>query len=147
MYYLFRRAPEIDSLYNYDESKNTLIPVFTVHFNNDIKRHSYSKLPGYYSVELMTDNSYSTILIDEKTLRGSYVNKRLDMLGWIGCRGWFHQGYFTVNSHPSVLKEQLEAALSYPENMTEEIKEKITELNNSITDDDNNIVLIGTLKK
>jgi hypothetical protein len=152
-YFLSRWAPMVDSLYHYDESNNTLTPVFTAHFNGDVKMHNYLELSGYYLIGLIVRASptssmdYLKILIDKQTLRGSYVRLKLDMLGNIEY-GYmtFHQGTYTASMHPSVLKEQLEAALAHPENLTEEIRQRITELNNSITDNDNNIILTGTLK-
>jgi len=44
------------------------------------------------------------------------------------------------------LKEQLEKALSQPDKLNPEMLKKIKDLNNSITEDDNNIVFIGKLK-
>jgi hypothetical protein len=150
-YYLLRWAPAVDSLYNYDESNNKLIPVFTGHFDSEVKMHDYLELPGYYMTGLFVSASPSSppsnskILIDKNTLKGSYVRLKLDMLGNIHIWGSFHQGYYTANVYPSVLKEQLEAAIAHPDNQTEEIRRKITELNNNIADDDNNIVLLGRL--
>ena len=46
----------------------------------------------------------------------------------------------------AALKEQLEKALSQPDKLNPEMRKKIKDLNNSITEDDNNIVFIGKLK-
>jgi hypothetical protein len=70
------------------------------------------------------------------------------MLGNIDGPAWcnFIRGYFIASFYPYELKEQLGKALSRPEKLTPEMKDKLQKLNKSITEDDNNILLIGKLK-
>ena len=152
-YYLTRVVPEADTLYHYDVSANAMIPIFTASFPNDVKLHDYNELSKYYVFRLVvmsfSTDSYRSpmILIDKQTLKGAYVRWQLDMLGNIFGANYvsFSRGYYTANMHPASLKEQLEAALE-KENLSDGMQKKLTELNSSITDDDNNIVFIGKLK-
>lgn len=91
---------------------------------------------------------FSKILVDKKTMRGCYVDFKLDMLGNIDGPNKisFSRGYFTAIMDSYALKEQLEKALSQPDKLNPEMLKKIKDLNNSITEDDNNIVFIGKLK-
>lgn len=151
-YYIVSVMPRIDSLYHYNERNNTLTPRFTVNYPNDVKDHGYAELPGYYVLSqnlYRRDSALPTrdIFIDKKTQKGAYVRYKLDLLGDIESDYfvWFHRGYGIANTHPSNLKEKLDAALE-KENLSDAMRKKLTELNNSITDEDNNVVLIGKLK-
>ncbi|MDR2148314.1 MAG: 6-bladed beta-propeller [Tannerella sp.] len=152
-YYLFRWGPKVDSLYHYDENSNILIPKFTAHFPNEAPSHSFEELPDYYTVRLYSDKFASSpplrdILIDKQTLKGAHVRYKLDFLGNMDGHLfiWFNRGYAIANTHPADFKERIEAALEQ-ENLTTEMRQKLTELNGSISDDDNNIVLIAKLKQ
>jgi len=152
-YYLTRVVPETDTLYHYDVSANAMIPRFTANFPPEVKLHDYNELSNYYVFRMVVMHSLTgtnrspMILIDKQTLKGAYVRWQLDMLGNIFGANFvsFNRGYYTACVHPASFKEQLEAALE-KENLSDEMRKKLTELNSSITDDDNNIVLIGKLK-
>ena len=151
-YYIINTVPKVDSLYHYDETNNTLVPKFTVNYPNEVKDHGYAELPGYYILGqnlFRRDPTLPTrnIFIDKKTLKGAYVRYQLDMLGNIDgdyCVG-FRNGYALANLHPSTLKEKIEKAFE-TENLSEKMQKKLTELNSSIDDNDNNIVMISKLK-
>ena len=153
-YSLTRILPETDTLYHYDASANVLIPKFTANFPHDVKLHDYNELSKYYVFRMTVlapptgdANRSPMILVDKQTLRGAYVRWQLDMLGNIFGANYvsFNRGYYTSSMHPSILKERLAFALE-KENLSDEMQKKLSELNSSITDDDNNIVLIGKLK-
>jgi hypothetical protein len=145
-----------DTLYHYLPRENRLQPNFTLDFNGaTILLHNYIELSGYYLTWLYTQVAwwgemprFPKILIDKKTLRGCYVNIKWNMLGNIDgpTKLSFSRGYFTANMEPYKLKEQLEKAISQPEKLTPEMLQKLNTLNNSLTDDDNNILFIGKLK-
>jgi hypothetical protein len=152
---LFASSIRPDTFYHYQTESNRLQPVFTVNFGANMIKHSYLELPDHYLVRLIDVNFIGidkprvpTIIIDKKTLRGTYVRFKYDMLGNIDGQKWlsFDQGYCVSNLYPYELKEQLEEALAKPELLTSAMKKKIMELNNSITEEDNNILLIGKLK-
>ena len=150
MYWL----PTRDTLYHYQPENNRLQPRFTLHFNEEVIRHNYIELPNHYLVWLIDQAAwsemprFSKILVDKKTMRGCYVDFKLDMLGNIDGPNKisFSRGYFTAIMDSYALKEQLEKALSQPDKLNPEMLKKIKDLNNSITEDDNNIVFIGKLK-
>ncbi|MDR2407841.1 MAG: TIGR04150 pseudo-rSAM protein [Bacteroidales bacterium] len=145
----------LDTFYHYQAGSNRLQPIFTTRFAPELIKHYYIELPGHYLVRLINVSFIGvdkprvpTILIDKKTLRGTYVRFKYDMLGNIDGQKWlsFNQGYCISNLYSYELKEQLSRALAQPELLTAEMKKKLTELNNSIADDDNNILLMGKLK-
>ena len=146
--------PTRDTLYHYQPENNRLQPRFTLHFNEEVIRHNYIELPNHYLVWLIDQAAwsemprFSKILVDKKTMRGCYVDFKLDMLGNIDGPNKisFSRGYFTAIMDSYALKEQLEKALSQPDKLNPEMLKKIKDLNNSITEDDNNIVFIGKLK-
>jgi hypothetical protein len=146
----------LDTFYHYQTESNQLQPVFTVNFGANMIKHRYLELPDHYLVRLFPDVNFigadkprvPTIIIDKKTLRGTYVRFKYDMLGNIDGQKWlsFDQGYCISNLYPYELKEQLEEVLANPELLTSGMKKRITELNNNIAEEDNNILLIGKFK-
>ncbi|MDR2497337.1 MAG: 6-bladed beta-propeller [Tannerellaceae bacterium] len=147
-YYLSRWVAQTDSLYHYSEVENRLTPAFTVQLIDEDEKHTYMELPGHYVIYRSVDKPGSPmVLVDKQTLKGAYVRLRMDMLGDIpGEMMRFANGYGIANMHPSNLKEQLEAAIEHPEKLRPEMLQQLTALNESITDNDNNIVLLGKLK-
>ncbi len=147
-------VPTRDTLYHYETERNCLQPRFTIHFNEEVIRHNYIELPNHYLVWLIDQAAwsemprFSKILVDKKTMRGCYVDFKLDMLGNIDGPNniSFSRGYFTAIMDSYALKEQLVKALTQPDKLNPEMLKKIKDLNNSITEDDNNIVFIGKLK-
>lgn len=143
-----------DSLYHYNEKENNLSPVFTVKWKSDIIQHIYGELPGFYFCRLIYSPAspdytpkYPMIIVDKNTLRGCYANFKFDVLGDIDGASWitFIRGYCIVNMFPHELKEQATQALAQPEKLTPEMGEKLKRLSN-ITENDNNVLLIGKLK-
>ncbi|MDR1344680.1 MAG: 6-bladed beta-propeller [Tannerellaceae bacterium] len=149
------KAATPDTLYHYLPESNRLQPVFTVNFGDNTVRHQYLELKDYYIVHMLVGVNFlgadrprlPILLVDKKTLRGTYVRFKYDMLGNIDGQNWltFDRGYCVSNMYPYMLKEQLENALAQPL-LSAGMKEKLTELNNSISEEDNNILLIGKLK-
>ena len=59
---------------------------------------------------------------------------------------YFDRGYFSAIMEPYELKEQLDQALAKKDQLTSSMVQKIKELNNQITEDDNCITFIGKLR-
>ena len=143
-----------DPLYHYDEVKNKIAPVLTIKWDRDIAWHDHTELPNYYLTRLIigATSTYSPrspqILIEKETLRGCYANFKFDMLGNIDGPNYltFNRGYFIGSMYPHEIKEQLENALAHPEKLTSQMKAKVKKLNDRITEDDNNIILLGKLR-
>ncbi|MDR2970038.1 MAG: 6-bladed beta-propeller [Tannerellaceae bacterium] len=156
-YSLFHWWPTQDSLYHYNRQKNQLTPVFTVKWKNEeIIRHDYTELADFYSTILVYESATPTftprrprVIVDKNTLRGCYVNLKYNMLGNIDGPSWcvFNRGYCIASFYPHELKEELGKTLSRPERLTQEMKDRLTKLNRSITDDDNNIMFVGKLRR
>jgi len=147
---LFHWTPTADTLYNYDESANRLRPVFTVKFPNDILQHEYIELPDFYLIRMIDGKSenYQMAIVDKNSLKGGFVRLKLDMLGNIEGASWidFARGYYVMNNYTYLLKEQIEAALASGNALDEEVRERLDIINDNITEDSNNVILIGKLK-
>ncbi|WP_233202169.1 6-bladed beta-propeller [Parabacteroides provencensis] len=155
---LFHWGPIMDSIYHYNEQGNVLEPVFTVKWKDqNIVRHDYAELPTHYFIRLIGEGASwdgtvprsPLIIVDKNSLQGCYANLKFNMLGNIDGPSYvtFNRGYCIANMFPYELKEQLEKALSKSEKMTPEMKDKLMKLNNSLTEDDNNVLFIGKLKQ
>lgn len=145
--------------FNYDHKTNDLKVVFKMNFGSlETPITSYGELPLHYIANFaepkkldanttVTDN-HRFLIIDKKTLKGSYYSLKNDFLGDIPFQ-WatFENGYYVNNSDPGDLKDALEKALKENKNMSASMKDKVTKLKNSITDNDNNYVIFGKLKK
>ena len=154
---------EQDTLYHYDIGTNTVNPIFS--FNAPIKKgeliYSYLELPFHFLVSVKTikmkvnpDNDIQStrlVLVDKKTQEAQYVRIVNEYLG-----GWeldphflslrIRDGYFTHAMEPVELKELLEESLENKE-LTTDVRNRITELNNKLNNNDNNVIMIGKLKQ
>jgi len=94
--YIFYWAPRQDSLYHYDDTGKKLKPVFTIDFKDDLVMHDYGELPGHFLANVTTDfksgvqgDHFATeagkpayeLIIDKKTLKGTYYELVNDYLG------------------------------------------------------------------
>ena len=154
-----------DALANFDPKTGKMTPVFTVH-NIQSKKppyYSYSQLPGYFigmyapgMGETMTDadgNTMATALppvnfiVDKKTLQGAAYKVGIDELGGLVAGNNFSQGYYIGNWSAIALKTQLEELIASGKVEDPATLKRITDLNNSIREDDNNVIMLARLKK
>jgi hypothetical protein len=154
-----------DVLCNYDIRAGKMVPLFTVE-NIQSKKppfYGYTQLPrhfiGNYAPgmgETRTDargNTSSTSLppvhfiVDRKTLQGAQYDLVIDELGGLGAWPNFSQGCFIYNAAAVNLKDKLEKLLSGGKIKDPAVKKRVTDLNNSIKEEDNNVVMIAKLKK
>jgi hypothetical protein len=160
-FHVFSFVPRTDSLYRYDVAQNKLAGVFTLNFKNrEANIHSYSEIPNYYLGDLSEPhkiNDYLTdtqnnrfYIIDKKTLKGSFFRLENDFLGNTEI-GWpsyaFNGEYYARNVDPGNLQDELENVLSSGKKLSPEVRNKLTKLKNSITDNDNNYILYAKLKR
>ena len=153
-FYLFTWGPRNDSLYHYNIAENQLIPKLAIKWDREVARHVYTELPNHYLTRLVIPSSPTyiprspQIIIEKETLRGCYANFKFNMLGNIDGPNYltFNRGYFIGSMYPHEIKEQLENALAHPEKLTPQMKAKVKKLNDRITEDDNNIILLGKLR-
>jgi len=153
--------PRNDTLYHYDIKNNQIIPKFSVDFGKrQIPIHSYFELPYHYMGDICEKKEAEDLpggyialcsknfIVDKTNLKGSYFKLVNDFLGNIEidwpCRR-FTNGYYSVNYEPVNLLELLENSLTN-NTMIPEMREKLTDLKNSIKETDNNYILYAKLK-
>ena len=108
----------VDSLYQYDDDNSRLIPTF--HY-----------------------------IVDKKTGKGSFFKLYNDYFGNLEIdypSYAFSNGYYIRNIEPGNLMTDIENALKN-QDITSEMRKKLTDLQNTIDDNDNNYVMIAKLKK
>ena len=154
----------IDSLYQYDRTNSRLRPTFTLNFTNkdDIPWHGYSEWPdhfvGYISDPPITrENELGTTttpgkmhsyIVNKQTNHGSYFKMYNDYLGNIEIKKphfAFNNGYYKVNIEPGNLLTEIETALKNP-NLPDTMRKKLIDLQSSISENDNNYIMIAKLK-
>ncbi len=151
----------IDSLYNYDPVGNRLQPQFTVNFENKkTPWHFYHSISNYYLVEILEPLQVSAnetsahnnvfVLVDKKTMKGAFYKLKNDSWGNMDLpsKHWlvFHSGYYVCNVDPGNLRDELEKTLATNKKMDKSMRDKLTRMLNSITDNDNNYIIYGKLK-
>ena len=152
-----------DSLFQFNYSEKRIIPCFTVKNMMDKKPpyYSYSEIPGYFlgeyspgMVQVSENSAYALppkkFMVDKKTLKGVYYTIILDELGDMPL-AWgydFSDGYFIYNTSAIELKTRLKEHLEQNTIKDKAMVDKIQKLHNSIDEEnDNNIILLGKLKK
>lgn len=159
---LFIMPTRVDSLYRYDVTKGQLIPTFTLNFKdtNKIPWHSYYEWPNHFAGNISAppvevapgqwvngENFY--YIVDKKTGKGSFFKLYNDYLGNAEI-SWpvysFSNGYYVKNIEPGNLLNEIEKALKN-KGLSDSMRKKLTNLQNSINDNDNNYIMIAKLRK
>lgn len=152
----------VDSLYRYDIPNNRLQPTFTLNFpdTKNIPWHGYNEWPDYYTGDVSgppvevspgnwTNGETAYYIVDKNTCKGSFFTMFNDFFGNLDI-GWpagaFSNGYYSRNVEPGNLLTDIEKALKN-KNLTDEMRKKLTDLQNSIGENDNNYILLARLKK
>jgi hypothetical protein len=158
-FFVFSFQPRPDTLYRYDSAKNKLVPLFTLDFKNQERTiHTYAELPAYFlgmvaEPKKLNDNLTTTqnnrfFIVDKKTQKGAFFTLENDYLGNTEIRwpiGVFHSGYYVRNVDPGNLQDELEKALASGK-LSPAMKDKLSKLKNSISDNDTNYILYAKLK-
>lgn len=154
-----------DSLYQYDIKNNCLRPVFTYTFTQttDIPWHGFNEWPDHFTgytsgPPVKTETEFGTAyvngptihyIIDKKTGKGAYFKLYNDYFGKQDM-GWastvFAGGYYSRNIEPGNLLTEIENVLKNPD-LSDSMRKKLTDLQNSIDENDNNYILIARMKK
>jgi len=128
-----------DTLYHYNTVKNILEPKFALSFGEGKKGHGINfELPGSYYC--------SNIIVDKKTLDAKYFDIKNDFFGGINALPQFSHGYFINDVTAIYLKKLLEKTITNKD-LTDQMRQKLTDLNNSLSPDDNNVIFFGKLKQ
>lgn len=147
----------VDSLYHYDYKNNRLRPCFTMKFGKEpIPWHGYTELPGHFFGDVsfpveeapgqFSSSAPVFYIIDKETLKGSYCKFTNDYLGNVGMWPSFDNGYYVNNMDPGNFRDMLENELKSGKQSGED-KKKLTDLMNSVQENDNNYILIARVKK
>ncbi len=152
---LLHYTPATDSLYHYSGDKNQLLPVFTTTFNKEMPTHYFLETPHFYSVDIIgpsTDPDFTgtvneRIIIDKQTLRGGYYQLVADQLGGISFDKSYYNEYGCIlNIDPGILLERIGKRLSTPENLSSNDKALLMNLKKTISEDDNNYIIMAKWK-
>lgn len=139
--------------YNYDPSKKELIPAFA--FDKTMFSYVYvQELNNFYLFEVNELNKekkyYSTdhiILYDKTTKKGKTVNLINDYMGGISfSKGFYSNGIYHERMTASDFRDNIKKALK-KNKLTDEKRKYLSDLVKSMTDDDNDIIFYGILKK
>ena len=152
----------VDSLYRYASDKNRLIPTFTLNFANTdkIPWHGYGEYPHHFvgnfsepPVEVSpgswTNGQTFHYIVDKETGKGSFFTLYNDYFGNLEIdypSYAFSNGYYIRNIEPGNLMTDIENALKN-QDITAEMRKKLTDLQASIDENDNNYVMIAQLKR
>lgn len=161
----FMFPARVDSLYQYDREQNRLKPVFTFnHTQNDpVPWHGYFEWPDHFVGEFsgppierkskeawtFTQGETFSYIIDKKSGKGAYFKLYNDYLGNQDIKfpdAIFDKGYFARSIEPGNLLTDIEEALKR-QDLSEAMRKNLTDLQNTIGDNDNNYVMIARLKK
>jgi hypothetical protein len=129
-----------DTLYYYNTLKNRLEPKFTLSFKDGRRGHGiYSELPGFYCC--------FNILVYKNTLDSRYFYIKNDFWGGINTSpNVFGNEYFINEVTAIYLKQQLEIAIKNKK-LDDQMRQKLIDLNNTLSPDDNNIIFFGKWKQ
>ena len=138
----------IDTLYHYNTVKNKLEARFTCEFSGEKKPiRIYREAPlFYYAFYRANDGKSKNILVNKKTLDSKYFVITNDLFGNIRTSPVFYNGYMISNTPAITLKNQIKSALKNNK-MTDAMRQKLTDIDNNLKIDDNNIILFGKLKQ
>ncbi|MDR1202524.1 MAG: 6-bladed beta-propeller [Tannerellaceae bacterium] len=158
--------PQTDSLYHIDLVKKKLIPRFTANFKGEaLKSHRYAEWPGYF---LGNTSTVATItgtdengnmrrrqegdepayyIVDKKTLKGAYFVLVNDFFGEERFNEplVFQNGYYLACVDPGDLEERIKKALNSNQ-LSDKMRQKLTEVQANMTANDNNYLLYAKLK-
>ena len=147
------------TLRRYNVSENRLELAFMVSNIHEVGTviYYYSEIPGYFTgnfvpdVNQLSESNFTSaepkhFIVDKHTLRGAYYRLKIDELGGIGVEPYFSEGYFIMNSSAIGLKNKLQDLLNGRETKDPAMRKRIEELNNSINEEDNNIIMLAKLE-
>ena len=154
-----------DTIYHYDVKKNKMYPVYTTNIPSnklclvcsaESPMHFYTCQTKYKDgteVNPWNVEHYKMIQVDKKTKEARYVRIKNDLLGGIDVPVvtfllqmkddmlWLHYDNLLD------LKEQLKEALETNTDMSEEVRKRVVNMMNTLTEDSNDVLVICKFKK
>lgn len=137
-----------DTLYHYNSARNEIKAHFTMQMDKEKKGDAFfifNELPRHYMVFIIGGKG-GTVLIEKESQEAFYTTLKNDFMGEMDAFPHFQDGYFFDIYEPAMLKEKLEEQLEAGD-CPEEQAGKIKEFTASLNENDNNILIIGKLKK
>ena len=153
-----------DTLYHYNSSTNQLYPVYTPNIETALNIFTtsvesplhYYTMQGFYekgrgiNPEFLQE--WKIIQVDKKSAKGRYIRLFNDLLGDIEIVSYdFFQNikdnYANIIYDPLDLKEQLEEALETNTEMSKEVRKRVVNMKNTLTEDSNDVLVICKFKK
>lgn len=131
-----------DTLYHYDWKKNQVEAQFTTTNGPKDTWKIYIQLPEKYLVNIFGVGSF---VADTQTKSSYFVKLKNDFVGGMSAPTNFTNGYFYAVYEPLQLIDRIETRLAESD-CTEKDRKVLTELMNSLDENDNNVMFIGKLK-
>ena len=158
---IMRWKRKTDTLYHYNTKVNRLEPRFTADLKLEGSAYlAYTELPHFFlgsfsfmkqvSAGASVGTEPAAFVVNKETLKGSYVEYIDDFLGGFSLGKWtptFHNGYYVANTDPMDLKEKLDEILVKNKKMDPKVRQRVQTLSKSLNENDNNVVLIGKVKR
>ena len=153
-----------DTLYHYNSSTNHLYPVYTPNTETalNIFTTSVESPLHYYTIQGFYEkgrginpeflNEWKIIQVDKESAKGRYIRLVNDLLGDIEIVSYdFFQNikdnYAYIIYDPLDLKEQLEEALETNTEVSEEVRKRVVNMMNTLTEDSNDVLVICKFKE
>lgn len=137
-----------DTLYNYNISHNEVEAKFTLSMTKERKGKSFfvfNELPAYFHANIVGGEHRKSILIDKTTKEAYAIKVVNDFLGNLPTSARFQDGYYFEIAEPLILKEKIEEHIYSGDCPSSQI-DQLTALLNSLHENDNNILLLGSLR-
>ena len=136
-----------DALYHYNKEKNKIEPVFNIVFNSSEKPfRQYVESNNYILTNVFEKNKVIATNIKDKT--SSFVKIKNDYFGNLNVSVnivSFRNGYYVYNLEPAQLITEIESRLKESD-CSQQDKDKLTKLRDSLNEDANNVIFVGKLK-
>ena len=132
-----------DPLYHYN-GKAKFDAKFMLDFKDEPRQWSwFLELPDYF-MGTLGKNKY---IVNKETLKGSFFNLYNDFLGDMSVGMGISNGCWQWNVEPGALIDRLTKELEENKEMSKKDRKKLTDLLDSIDDNDNNYVFYAKLKQ
>lgn len=137
-----------DTLYHYNSKKNEIRACFTMTMDPDKKGEFFfifNEFPHHYFVIIAGENG-KNILVDKEKQEAYETTIVNDFMGNMEVLPKFQDGYYFCTYEPVELKEKIEEHLASG-NCPEDQTDKLRILQQTLKENDNNLLLLGKLKK
>lgn len=137
-----------DTLYHYDSSSNRIKARFSMKIDSEKLKDNFfilNEFPHHYFI-IITGESGRNILVEKENQIAYEANLVNDFMGNMKFHPQFQDGYFYCNLEPGDLKEKIENHLKSGDCPEEQI-EALRRLASTLNENDNNILLLGKLRK